>query len=289
MSQSSPSLTQFMFNPLVYNPAYAGAQDDPVIVLQSRLQWVGANDINTPRTNSISYHSLLNNEINGVGANIMVDDSYTVKQTRFSACFSHRIIFKKSTLSMGLNGGLDLVENRFGDILLKDLDDEAFNSSTSSSIIQPDFGAGVYYYSHKHYIGLSSPSLIKSSFGEGIATKSLTYYLNMGYVLNLGNTAKLKPNAQVKYVKGAPLQVDLNANILVFNVLWFGFSYRSFESLDLLLEIHFSEKMRMGYSYDLGLNDFKQYNNGSHEFMLSYKFVKDSNQGINKTYSPRYF
>ena len=288
-SQSTPTLTQFMFNPLIYNPAYAGAQDDPVAVLQSRIQWLGVSDINPPVTNSFSLHSLLDNEINGIGGNVIVDNSYNLKQTHVTAFFSHRIIFKKSTLSMGLNGGVEFIETNFSDLLLKNPDDGSFNSNVSSNKSQPNFGVGLYHYSDKHYFGLSSPSLLKSKVGVGSSQQRITYYLNMGYVLSLGKTVKVKPNAQIKYVQGAPLQIDVNANVLVFNVLWFGFSYRSLESLDLLLEIHFTPKMRVGYSYDLGLNDFSKYNNGSHEFMLSYKFGKKIEKGINKTYSPRYF
>ena len=278
-----------MFNPLVYNSAYSGVQEDVVAVAQSRLQWVNAENIQAPRTYAFSLHGLMNNEINGLGLTIIHDDNAFIKYSDINASFSHRLIFKKSTLSLGLNGGVQNYQSNFGDVLLKNSDDIAFDNNQNVSSLSPKFGAGLFYYSTNYYMGLSMPQITTSKISELNSIDSKTLFFNAGYVLALGKTAKVKPNMQVKYAEGAPLQIDLNANILVFDVLWFGFSYRSLESLDLLLEIHLSNKMRMGYSYDLGFNGFETYNKGSHEFMLSYKFMPSESSIESKSYSPRYF
>lgn len=288
-AQIQPSFTQFMFNPLVYNAAYSGVQEDIVAVAQSRLQWVNTESIQAPRTYAFSAHGLMNNEINGLGLTLMHDDNALMKYSDINASFSHRLIFKKSTLSLGLSGGVQNYQSNFGDVLLKNSDDFAFENNQNVASISPKFGAGLFYYSTNYYMGLSMPQITSSKISDSNTIDAKTMFFNAGYVLTLGESAKVKPNMQVKYAQGAPLQVDLNANILVFDVLWFGFSYRSLESLDLLLEIHFSNKMRMGYSYDLGLNGFRTHNKGSHEFMLSYKFMPSENSLEKRSYSPRYF
>lgn len=278
-----------MFNPFVFNPAYAGSQDCLVGTVQSRHQWVGASQgISGPSTYIVNAHTLLGNQKTGVGGGIMYDeDSYT-KRISFSGAYSHRIIFKKTTLAMGLSAGAMHYTANNNKLNLRDAGDVAFNDGENSSTILPNFGAGLFYYNSKFYVGVSLPRILTNTTNNSQSTLNKHYYFNAGYVVPLGVSFKLKPNVQVRYTEGAPVQLDLNLNMLIYDVIWFGFSYRTLESLDFLLEVNLNQRLRLGYSYDLGLSDFSQYNSGSHEFMLGFKFVSQEKEK-EKVYSPRYF
>lgn len=288
-AQQDPLLTQYMFNPFVFNPAYAGSQDDLVGTIQSRYQWVGASDgISSPKTYIANAHTLLNDEKSGIGGGVMLDENIYIKQVSFNGSYSHRIIFKKTTLAMGLSVGAIHYQTNYSELNLKNEDDVAFNDGQNSSRLLPNFGTGLFYYNSRFYLGISLPRIMTNALNDSQAKLNRHYYFNGGYVLPLGTSFKLKPNVQVRYTEGAPIQLDMNLNMLIYEIIWFGFSYRSLESVDLLLELNLNKRLRLGYSYDFGYNDFSQYNSGSHEFMLGFKFVPQEKEK-EKVYSPRYF
>lgn len=276
-----------MFNPFVFNPAYAGSQDNLVATVQSRYQWVGASEgISSPKTYIANAHTLLGNQKTGVGGGVIYDENSYIKKIAFNGAYSHRIIFKKTTLAMGLSAGAMHYTVNNSKINLRDAGDVAFNNGQNSSTLLPNFGAGLFYYNSTFYVGLSLPRILVNKTNKSESTLNRHYYLNAGYVIPVGVSFKLKPNVQLRYSEGAPVQMDINLNMLIYDVLWFGFSYRTTESLDFLLELNISQQLRLGYSYDFGLSDFNQYNTGSHEFMLGFKLA---NKDKEKVYSPRYF
>ncbi len=288
-AQQDPLLTQYMFNPFVFNPAYAGSQDYLATTIQSRYQWVGAREgISSPKTYIANAHTLLANQKTGVGGGIIYDEDFYTKKISFSGAYSHRIIFQKTTLAMGLSAGAMHYTANNSSLNLRDEGDAAFNNGQNSSSFLPNFGAGLFYYNSKFYLGLSLPRILTNKTNASQSTLNRHYYLNAGYVIPLGHSFKLKPNLQVRYTENVPVQVDINLNMLIYEVIWFGFSYRTTESLDFLLELNLSERLRLGYSYDFGLSDFSQYNSGSHEFMLGFRLVPQENEK-EKVYSPRYF
>lgn len=287
-AQQDAIFTQYMFNPFMINPAYAGSQDYLVGTIQGRYQWQGFS-ADQPRTFAASGHALLSNDINGVGASIVQDKASIISQTYINGSFSHRLIFKRTTLALGLNGGGTIYTADYSSLNLKNTADNSFNEGANQTKILPNFGAGLFFYSSRFYLGLSLPRFLSNPLNDNEAKAIRHYYFNAGYVFPLGNSLKLKPNFQLRYAEGAPIQMDMNLNLLIYDIIWFGFSYRSLESLDLLLEINLNDQLRLGYSYDMGINDFSEFHNGSHEFMLSYKFVKHDNVETEKKYTPRYF
>jgi type IX secretion system PorP/SprF family membrane protein len=95
----------------------------------------------------------------------------------------------------------------------------------------------------------------------------------------------LKPSVLIKYIPNAPVEADINLNVLLANILWLGASYRTEDAVVAMVEIQLSKKLRLGYAYDFTLTDVKDYSTGSHEIMLAYDFGYD----IMKIKTPRYF
>ena len=110
-------------------------------------------------------------------------------------------------------------------------------------------------------------------------------YLTSGVILTNGGELKFRPSFMVKYVANAPIQYDLNLNILISDIIWIGGSYRSQDAASVLLEYQVSKKLRVGYSYDITLSEISNYSTGSHEIVIGYDF------GFNvlKMKTPRYF
>jgi len=145
-------------------------------------------------------------------------------------------------------------------------------------------------YSQRSYLGISMPEMINNEIETSVeslnARQRAHYFVHGGHVFDLSPSLKIKPNFLVKAVSGAPVQVDLNANLLIRDVVWIGGSYRWDESFAALLEIDFTRQWRIGYSYDIpNDNNLGPYHNGSHEFLISYRFMRNKNMAI----TPRYF
>ena len=285
-AQQQVMFTQYMFNGLVLNPAYAGSHESVSVTALSRIQWVGIDG--APKTQTFSIHSPVPNKNIGLGAFFVSDNIGVTTQNNFFLSYAYRIKMNRSTLSFGLQGGMSDTKVSYDELGVLDS-----NLSGTESTFNPNFGAGVYFLTDGFYAGASIPFILNNkSEGEG---NSLTsdinaeqvqhYYFTSGAIFNLSPMIKLKPSVLVKAVSGSPVGLDLNANVLFDDKIWLGVSYRSFDSIDLLMELQLNQQMRLGYAYDITVSDLKQANSGSHEIMLNYRFVFSKSKVI----TPRYF
>jgi type IX secretion system PorP/SprF family membrane protein len=287
--QQQGMFTQYMFNGLAINPAYAGSQESLSLTALARQQWTGLQG--APSTQTFSAHSPIKNEKVALGALFVNDKIGVIKQTGFHAAYAYRIQTRKATLSLGLQAGFTSYRAEFSPLFVQDPNDPYFNNNNVNEFL-PNFGTGAYYYSDRFYLGFSVPQLINNSYkkeNNNAFTGVLQvrhYFLTGGYVFDFNPSLKLKPNVLLKAVEGAPLAVDLNANLLLKEVVWLGLSYRSLQSLSVLLELQLTDQFRMGYAYDFATsaspNNLRY---GSHELMLQYRFAYSKTKLI----TPRYF
>ncbi len=270
LAQQQGLFTQYMFNGLAINPAYAGSHESMSITTLVRQQWVGQDG--APNTQTLAVHSPTRNQKVGLGFLLHHDHIGPTHQYNINAVYAYRIPVGQGKLSMGLQAGLVNHSSRYASLYLgPNMQDPAF--AQDISIINPNFGAGIYYFSEKFYAGFASPQLLNNRIGE-TSRLSRHYFINSGYVFDLNSVLKLKPNLLLKMVEGAPLALDLNTNLLIHEVLWVGASYRSFESLSTLLELQMTDQFRVGYSYDFPTaSDIGRLRTGSHELMLNYNFT----------------
>ena len=284
-AQQDVMFTQYMFNGLALNPAYAGSHDVVSITAIGRQQWVGLEG--APSTQTLSVHSPVKNDRVGVGMMLLHDKIGVTDQKNATLSYAYRIPLQHGKLAMGLQASISSYRTNYSEIGIDN--DVAFNQGTIS-VWQPNFGAGMYYYHTRFYAGFSVPHLLERAYDlrENNAPQGLIrhYFLNTGYVFDLNQNLKLKPNALLKIVDGAPAQLDLNANLLIMEVLWVGASWRSFDSIDGLLQLQLTDRLQVGYSYDFATTrEIRSVNGGSHELSLNYRCTI----GHKKSVSPRFF
>lgn len=269
--------SQYMFNGLLLNPAYAGSNEVLNATLVNRSQWVGFDG--APRTSTFSLHTPLKNKKINVGVTFTNDCYGITTQNKINAMYAYRLFFKKSSLSFGLQLGVDFIKNNWNLIQTSTPNDQVFMGQYSQKTL-PQTGFGVYYKAQKFYVGLSSPDLF--SFGDS-KTLYKSAMLTGGYLFDISENVKIKPFVLVKYIHNSPLELDLNA-VVYFKMVGIGYSYRTNDAMVFLVTVNVNKQFSFGYSYDLTTSKLATYVKGSHEIMLKYEFGYKINPQ-----SPRYF
>ncbi|MBB3697769.1 PorP/SprF family type IX secretion system membrane protein [Flammeovirga yaeyamensis] len=284
-AQQTTLYSQYMFNGLTINPAYAGSQGGVNTSLIYRQHWTGVGG--SPNTTTLAIDSPLGNKRMSIGGLFSQDKIGATTTQNMNVVASYRINLFSGTLSFGLQGGFNSVAVNFAD-LTSFLPDPALPDGTVRRN-SPNFGAGLFYNTDHLYLGFSAPRLISSDLGDPNSTlvveEKRHYFLNAGYAIELSHLLMLKPNILFRLTEGAPLQADINLNALIMEWIWFGVSYRTQESFALLTEIQLSKVFRIGYSYDMITNSASNITNGSHEFVINVFFENKKK----KIKTPRYF
>jgi type IX secretion system PorP/SprF family membrane protein len=288
MAQTEPMYSQYMFNMMNINPAYAGSRSVPSLTTLFRKQWAGIPG--APQTTSLSLDMPLNDDKAGLGFQLLDDRLGVEKTTGAQVNYAYRIhISEKGVLAMGLRAGLLNYSANYSKVFTLTENDPAFYQNVSGLL--PTAGAGVYYMTDKFYAGLSVPSLLQTRLNEqqqsSVTSKvsNLHFFATMGYVLTLSEDIKLKPSVLVKSVSGAPIQLDVNSNIWLQDKISFGLSYRTGDAVVGMVEWQMNDQLRFGYDYDHTVSALNPYNQGTHEIMLRYEFGSARSSYV----SPRYF
>jgi type IX secretion system PorP/SprF family membrane protein len=288
-AQQDIMVSQYMFDGLLLNPAYAGSHKYFSSSLLHRSQWVGLDG--APRTNILALDGPINDEKMGLGLIVSNDHIGITDQTDIYGNYSYHIPLGEGKLSFGIKAGVSRYTYKFDELVYWDNNDQVFLGNRSSAWL-PKFGAGVYYYAPKWYVGFSVPSLIAydpdKDFGNDVNQSSFVkrhYYGVTGYVFELNSAFKLKPSLLLKYVPSAPLEADINLQLLYQDKLFFGVSYRTQDAFSVMLEYQTGSRFRIGYAYDFTTSKIKNYSSGTHEIMIGYDFGKD----LIKVKTPRYF
>ena len=281
--QQQVMFTQYMFNQLALNPAYAGIHEGISASLLLREQWVGFEG--APSTQTFSTHSPLGHRPISIGGTIVRDRIGINTETGIHLSYAYRIrATENSQLSFGLQSSLTNYNADFSDAAT-----DPSLAGASINDFNPNVGMGVMWHSERFYLGFSIPQMLNYSLGnvDGVEiTQIRHYFISSGYVFDLSPVVKLKPNVLLKAVQGAPVQIDLNANVLLKELIWLGISYRSFDSIDALFQLQITPQFQLGYAYDFATTtEIRRVNSGSHEIMLNYIFHRPSK----KILTPRYF
>ncbi|MFY0594255.1 type IX secretion system membrane protein PorP/SprF [Roseivirga sp.] len=286
LAQQQVMFTQYMFNGLAINPAYAGSHDNITATFLAREQWVGLEG--APASQTFSLHSPINASGSANLGTLLIHDRIGVTdQTTAYLAFAYRIRFSGSArLAFGLQGGISNYNSKFSRISNAD----PVFANGDVNINRPNFGAGLYFNTNRFFAGVSVPQLVRSKLdvnnSDSDSRLERHYFGYAGYVFDISRDLKFKPNLLIKYVENAPIEFDVNANFLIKDIIWAGLSYRSFDSFDALFQVQVNKQFQFGYSYDFATTtDLRRVNSGSHEIMLQYTFVF----GKKKIISPRYF
>lgn len=298
-AQQDKMFSQYMFNMMALNPAYAGSRDVLSMSALYRNQWTGVPG--APQTATFTMDMPLNQERVGIGLQLYGDRYGVMEEAGAFASYAFRIkMGQRSTLALGLQGGASSYRASLTEVRTNP--DGTFDPAFSQNIskVLPNFGTGIYLSNDRSYLSLSVPRLIKNKLseynsGDLRSVQARHAYLAAGFVVGLGPAVKMKPSMLVKYAEGAPLGFDGNINFWFADRIAIGASVRrnqfstwtefSTDALVGLLEVQLTDQFRFGFAYDHTMNGLRTAAPSSHEIMLRYEF----GFGKNRILTPRYF
>lgn len=293
-AQQDAMYSQYMFNGMAINPAYAGSRNSLSVTGLLRRQWISIPG--APQTETITAHGNTRNDRAGFGFSIINDRLSFINQTWFNGCYAFRIPLKKGTLALGLQGTMYNFRVDWEDAYTIDPNDNV-QMTYAGNLWLPNAGFGVYYSTERGYIGASVPHLLIHSLDKGRPQVSFTgfgealpglyqhYFVTGGYVFDIHEQVKFKPSALLKYERSSPIEFDLNLMLLWYDRLWTGASYRTRDGIVAMVEYQFNPHLRAGYAYDYPLTQLNQFTSATHEIMIGVdlNFRKDA------AVSPRFF
>lgn len=285
-AQQDAQYTQYMYNTINVNPAYAGSRGVLSIFGLYRTQWVGLDG--APETGAFSVNSPIANSNLGVGLSFVNDRIGPTNENTISADLSYTIRTSETyKLSFGVKGTANLFNldpsklnpQNANDPLLQDLNND----------LSPNVGAGVYLHSDKLYLGASVPNFFETKRYDdndvAVYKERMNMYFIGGYVFDLSPSLKFKPAFLTKLVEGAPLQLDVSGNFLINERLVLGAAWRWDAAVSAMAGFQITDGLFIGYGYDLETTKLANYNSGSHEIFLRFELFKKQE----KIVSPRFF
>ncbi|HYQ57303.1 MAG TPA: type IX secretion system membrane protein PorP/SprF [Draconibacterium sp.] len=272
-AQQDPLYTQYMDNLQVINPGYAGSEGVGNVLMVARSQWVEFDG--APATRSFTYNVGDDNKNIGVGFSLMSDKIGPLKQTGFYADYSYFLrVSEKFKLGLGLKGGVSFYRANL--VALETVDSDPLFSRDIYENFLPNVGVGMFLFSENTYFGLSIPKLIENTIThEDVTTdyinKQLMHmYFVAGQQFVFNEDFQLQTNAMIRWVSGAPVSFDMTVLGGFRDKFWVGAMYRFDDAYGLLAQFKPSQKVTIGYSYDITISDLSAFNSGTHEIMFSY-------------------
>ena len=291
-SQQDSHFTQYMFNTININPAYAGSRGVMSVFGVYRNQWIGLDG--APVTMTASLNTPIFNSKIGIGLSAIKDEIGPSNETSVSADLSYTIpTSEKFKLSFGLKATANMLNIDFTKLSIYNPSDPRFQNNIDNRFSH-NIGVGLYFHSNKSYFGLSVPNILEtkhfdqsstSNSASFIAKEKMHIYFISGHVFDLNPTLKFKPAILTKMVQGAPLQLDFSANFLMNEKMTMGLAYRYNAAVSAIAGFQVNESWFIGYVYDLETTKLINNNSGSHEIFLRYELFKNFNRII----SPRFF
>ena len=280
-AQQLPLYSQYMFNTLEINPAYAGFKQSIQFTSIYRKQFNGIKD--SPQTALVSGDMPIGDTKLGVGLKIVDDRISITKTLGAQGSLSYRIEGDNSNLAFGLQVGAMNYKADFSRLNVTNAGDPVFAQNLNA--LTANFGTGIFYNTDKFYAGLSVPNLVRThlrqvdvALSEYTVKQNAHMYLNAGYLITLNDNFILKPSFLLRGVKGIPLNYDINANLFFREIMSGGISYRSHSALVGLLDFRLIPTLRLGYAYDYNLGRINNFAKATHEIILRYHIPFDRDE-----------
>ena len=285
-AQQDAQYTQYMYNTININPAYAGSRGVMSIFGLHRTQWVGLDG--APTTNAFSLNTPLNDSNLGLGLSFVNDKIGPTSDNTISADLSYTINTSDTfKLSFGVKASgnfFNLDVNKLNPADPADDNLQAFDNEFS-----PNIGAGVYLHSDKMYFGLSVPNFLQDKkYNDNqyaVFQERMNFHAIGGYVFDISQNVKFKPAFLTKLVTGSPLQVDASANFLFMDKFMLGAAYRWDAAVSAMAGFQVTDGLFIGYGYDRETTNLRRFNSGSHEVFLRFELFNK----VSKLVSPRFF
>ncbi|MBS4041546.1 MAG: type IX secretion system membrane protein PorP/SprF [Flavobacteriales bacterium] len=285
-AQQDAQYTQYMYNTITINPAYAGSRGVVSIFGLHRTQWIGLDG--APKTNAFSINAPINNTNLGVGVSFINDKIGPTVENQISADVSYTIPMSDTyKLSFGIKGTANLFNLDISKLSPENQSDPTLQDL--NNYFSPNLGAGVYLHSDKLYFGFSIPNFFETTRytdnTQSVSKERMNYYFIGGYVFDLSPSLKFKPAFLAKAVEGAPFQLDLSGNFLINEKFVLGGAWRWDAAWSAMAGFQVNEQLFIGYGYDRETTNLARFNSGSHEIFIRYELFKK----VERIVSPRFF
>jgi type IX secretion system PorP/SprF family membrane protein len=284
-AQQDAQASMYFFNPLQFNPAYAGSREALTVTAVTRAQWVGWDG--APKTQFLSVHAPILKKKIAVGATLNYDKIGARSGFDAMAHFAYHMQLNKRDLklSFGASAGLQQAQFNFSGLNVTDIGD--LNYQQSNSVINSNFGLGIYLHNNNFYAGASMPRLLKRSFGSTTENAFYQRHFNImaGYVYKYNSVIAVKPSMLFKSTANAPAVLDLNLSAQFYDQFWIGLLYRVHDAIGFNASYILKDFCTIGYAYDFPINGKLISQWGSHELVISMDFKTRKNAYL----SPRYF
>ena len=277
-AQQLPLYSQYMFNTLEINPAYAGFKPAMQFTSIFRKQFNGIRD--APQTALMSFDMPIGETKLGVGVRL-VDDKISVSQTLGAqGSLSYHIEGDESRISFGLQFGAMNYKANLTNLNITNPGDPVFSQDVNTLV--GNVGTGIFYNTDKYYVGVSVPNIVRTHLRETAVElaeyevrQALHFYVNAGMLIDLNDNFILKPSFLVRGVKGIPINYDINANVFFREMFSVGLSYRSKSAVVGLMDVRVIPQLRLGYAYDYNVGRLNAFAKGTHEIILRYHIPFD--------------
>jgi len=267
-AQQAPLSAQYLFNPFIFNPAYAGFSRDLSVLATNRKQWAGFNG--SPVTMTASGHIALMENKMGLGLTILQDNIGINKTTEAMASYAYHVDLNMSSrLSFGLQAGVVYYKSDFNELTIIPGDPKFQNKL---SAVAPSFGAGIIYSSDKFYLSFSVPKLLEGKAKMNGNVDVILYrqqFNGLGsYQFSLTNRIKLKPFVMARYTAGAPISSDFGVALNTDKSYTLGLFTRNLHSYGAMMKINLGDMFRVGYIFELPTNKSVGLQNTAHEITI---------------------
>lgn len=275
-AQEAPMYSQFMFNKLAFNPAYAGSHEQMSVTMLGRRQWMGFEG--APKTENLAFHFPTTDQRHGFGFNLVNDRVGYTHTTLATGNYAYRIpVGESGYLSLGLNLGVQSFWSRYSQVPLQDETDQAFGAGLDYTKAYFVAGTGIYFQNDHFYLGASIPDLIPHQrydpYYTQLSNQSVLHSFIMGgAALPLGESFELRPSALIRLAKGAPIGMDIGTAIRFKDIIQVGAMWRPSNGIALMTQIYFSKNFYVGYAYDFPLNETRNFSSGGHELTIGIDF-----------------
>lgn len=286
IAQDVPIYNQYFMNPYVYNPAFVGHNEHPMIFLSHRRQWIGIEG--APVSSSVSFHSELKKNV-AIGAHLYTEKRGLLTSSTAELALGYKLkLGQKNFVQFGLAAGagsnnIDLTEAPAGATITEDLDNSIY--------LDGRFGVKVQL-GHLN-LGFSLPTLFERDYvhdnsGE-LSTDPLSKYIAMAsyrFVVSEDNFA-FEPHLLYRTLGGEFTQIE-GGGVFYIKNLWVGGSYRMDYGATGLLGINIKDKLAIGYAYEMATAVVSGFTDGSHELSISFRLKEKKQNEPERIRRPRF-
>jgi type IX secretion system PorP/SprF family membrane protein len=272
-AQQEAMFSRYMFNTLTITPAYAGSHEAMRFSAQARRQWL--NIAGSPFTGVLSADWASKDKRAGFGALAAYEKVGLYQTQELHGNYAYRFDMGDGKLALGIRAGATFYQYSATDAILSDRGDLVY--AANENFLVPKAGVGLYYQDESFFVGFSVPNLATYRAGRPFTLNDdrsyvrRHYFAHVGFIVEIDKGLMLKPSALVKYVKGAPVQADLNMQMYVNNKIGIGLGYRTGDAMSIMLEFYPSEQLRIGYAYDATFSRLQNAGANAHEIIIGYE------------------